>query len=202
MKKIISTFVISTIAMMGVLPVIAQPQRASPHETIKAEIDGDKYQHRLWASIYGQAWNDRGSQNLGRAGALGQGLAFRGQPIHNPDHRTANPDWRDEPARRSLPAVMSANGNRHVETGDTAAGLWGIKGDQTVDRRGSGSGGFTKEPMDKPLDQFTMAYREKPRRWWLIKIVWEKRRIRWRSPSRNSARTGVPFEFHQRAATA
>ena len=42
MKKLISTLVITTIAMVSALPVMAQQKRLSPHETISAVIDGNR----------------------------------------------------------------------------------------------------------------------------------------------------------------
>ena len=42
MKKLISTLVITTIALVSALPVMAQQKRLSPHETISAVIDGNR----------------------------------------------------------------------------------------------------------------------------------------------------------------
>ena len=74
MKKIISTLVITTIAMMCALPAMAQRGRVSPHETISAVIDGNRVTltygrpytkdpragtpRKIWGALvpYGQPW--------------------------------------------------------------------------------------------------------------------------------------------------
>ena len=42
MKKIISTLVITTAAMIGAMPDIAQERHVSPHETLGSVIDGNR----------------------------------------------------------------------------------------------------------------------------------------------------------------
>ena len=74
MKKIISTLVITTIAMIGALPAMAQERHVSPHETISAVIDGNRVTitygrpyttkpgtteaRKIWGGLvpYGQPW--------------------------------------------------------------------------------------------------------------------------------------------------
>ena len=74
MKKIITTLVITTIAMMCALPAMAQRGRVSPHETISAVIDGNRVTltygrpytkdpragtpRKIWGGLvpYGQPW--------------------------------------------------------------------------------------------------------------------------------------------------
>ena len=90
MKKIITTLVITTAAMICALPVMAQQKRTSPHETISAVIDGNRVTitygrpyttkpgtteaRKIWGGLvpYGKVW---------RTGANEATLFFTQKPI-------------------------------------------------------------------------------------------------------------------------
>ncbi len=176
MKRIISTLVITTIGMMCALPVIAQPQRASPHETIKAEIDGANISitygrpytvkpgttevRKIWGGLvpWGKAW---------RLGADQSTTLITDQPILI--------------GETNLPAGTYRLYLVPMETGlsklaiNKKTGIWGIQRDQTVDETEDLIRvDAKKEPMDKQLDQLAMAIEKNPAGGGTIKIMWEK----------------------------
>ena len=180
MKKIISTLVITTVAMMGALPVMAQQTRAassggnSPHETISQVFDG--------------ARNNRVTITYGRPYSIKPGTTEVRKiwgtlvPYDKP--------WRmgsDEATTlitqkaimfgsTTIPAGVYTLYMIPSETGvsklaiSTGLGGWGIPVDTKHDLA---QVDLTKTALDKPVDQFTMAIDKNPDGGGVLKLSWE-----------------------------
>ncbi len=171
MKKIISTLVITTIAMTSALPVMAQRQRVSPHETISAVIDGNRV-----TITYGRPYTTKPGTTEARK--IWGGLVPYGQP------------WRmgaDEATTlitqkpivlggKNIPAgaytlYMVPNETNFSELAvSTQLGGWGIPVDTTHDLA---QVDLSKDSLDKPVDQFTMAVSKNPSGGGVLKLSWE-----------------------------
>jgi hypothetical protein len=171
MKKIISTLVITTAAMIGALPVMAQERHVSPHETLGAVIDGNRV-----TITYGRPYTTKPGTTEARK--IWGGLVPYGQP------------WRmgaDEATTlitqkpivlggKTIPAGAYTLYMRPSETGtaqlviSTALGGWGIPVDTTHDLA---QVDLTKAALDKPLDQFTMGVDKNSAGGGLLKLSWE-----------------------------
>jgi len=171
MKKIISTLVITTAAMMCALPAMAQRQRTSPHETISAVIDGNRVTitygrpfttkpgtteaRKIWGTLvpYGEPW---------RMGADEATTLITQKPL--------------EIGGKTIPAGAYVLYMMPSETGasqlvfSTGLGGWGIPVDTKHDLA---QVDLTKEALDKPVDQFTMAVSKNPSGGGVLKLSWE-----------------------------
>jgi len=171
MKKIVSTLVITTIAMMCALPAMAQRGRVSPHETVSAVIDGNRVTvtygrpytkdpragtpRKIWGTLvpYGQPW---------RMGADEATILLTQKAI--------------EIGGKTIPAGAYTLYMNPSETGasqlvfSSALGGWGIPVDTKHD---VAQVDLTKEALDSPLDQFVMAVSRNPSGGGLIKLSWE-----------------------------
>jgi hypothetical protein len=171
MKKIISTLVITTAAMIGALPVMAQERHVSPHETISAVIDGNRVTitygrpyaikpgttevRKIWGGLvpYGKPW---------RMGADEATLLVTQKPI--------------ELGGKTIPAgsytlymVPSETGTSQLAI-STHLGGWGIPVDTMHDLA---QVDLTKTALDKPADQFTMGIEKNPAGGGVLKLMWE-----------------------------
>jgi len=171
MNKIISTLVITTAAMIGALPAMAQERHVSPHETLGAVIDGNRV-----TITYGRPYTTKPGTTEARK--IWGGLVPYGQP------------WRmgaDEATTlitqkpivlggKTIPAGAYTLYMRPSETGtsqlvvSTALGGWGIPVDTTHDLA---QVDLTKAALDKPVDQFTMGVDKNPAGGGLLKLSWE-----------------------------
>ena len=171
MKKIISSLIVTTIAMMSTLPVMAQRQRTSPHETISAVIDGSRVTitygrpyttkpgttevRKIWGGLvpYGQPW---------RMGADEATTLITQKPI--------------EIGGKTVPAGAYVLYMMPNETGasqlvfSTGLGGWGIPVDTKHDLC---QVDLTKDALDKPVDQFTLAVSKNTAGGGVLKLSWE-----------------------------
>jgi len=171
MKKIISAFVISAIAIACVLPARAQEKRISPHETISARISGDRITltygrpytvkpgttevRKIWGGLvpYGEPWR------LGADEATllitQKPLVFGGKTI---------------PAGAyTLYMVPEENGASQLAF-STQLGGWGIPVDQSHDLARVD---LNKTALDKTVDQFTMTVGKGDSGGGELKMMWE-----------------------------
>lgn len=171
MKKFISILVITTIALVGALPVMAQQKRLSPHETISAVIDGNRITitygrpytrnprsgevRKIWGGLvpYGKPW---------RMGADEATLLVTQAPI--------------EMGGKTIPAgaytlyLMPQESGASQLAISTRIGGWGIPVDQSHDLIRVD---LKKEALDKPVDQFTMAVARNSSGGGELKLMWE-----------------------------
>jgi hypothetical protein len=171
MKKIISTLVITTAAMIGALPVMAQERHVSPHETLSSVIDGNRVTitygrpyavkpgtteiRKIWGTLvpYGKPW---------RMGADEATTLITQKPIVL--------------GGKTVPAGVYTLYMMPSETGtsqmaiSTALGGWGIPVDTTHDLA---QVDLTKAALDKPVDQFTMGVEKNPAGGGVLKLSWE-----------------------------
>jgi Protein of unknown function (DUF2911) len=171
MKKLLSSLVITSIAMISALPVMAQRQRLSPHETISAVIDGNRVTitygrphtikpgttevRKIWGGLvpYGKPW---------RMGADEATLLITQKPL--------------EMGGKTIPAGAYTLYMMPEESGasqlaiSTNIGGWGIPVDQSHDLARVD---LKKETLDKPVHQFTMAVSKDPAGGGVLKLMWE-----------------------------
>ena len=180
MKKIISTLVITTAAMIGALPVMAQPTRAassggnSPHETISQVFDGARNNRvtitygrpysvkpgttevrKIWGGLvpYDKPW---------RMGADEATLLITQKPIVLGGTTVPAGAY-------TLYMVPSEAGASKLAI-STGLGGWGIPVDTKHDLA---QVELTKTALDKPVDQFTMAIDKNPDGGGVLKLSWE-----------------------------
>jgi len=180
MKKIISTLVITTVAMMGALPVMAQPTRAassggnSPHETISQTFDGARNNRvtitygrpysvkpgttevrKIWGGLvpYDKPW--RMGADEATLLITQKALVVGGKSIPNGVY--------------VLYMIPSEAGASKLVFG-VAVGGWGIPVDTKHD---FAQVELTKTALDKPVDQFTMAIDKNPDGGGVLKLSWE-----------------------------
>ena len=123
MKKIISTLVITAVAMIGALPAMAQQPRAassggnSPHETISAVIDGNRV-----TITYGRPYTIKPGTTEARK--IWGGLVPYDKPWRmgadeatTPHHAKADRAGRDDRSRGRLHPLHGAERSRHFQTG-------------------------------------------------------------------------------------
>jgi len=171
MKKIISTLVITTIAMMGALPVMAQRQRVSPHETISAVIDGNRV-----TITYGRPFTTKPGTTEARK--IWGGLVPYDKPWRmGADEATALITQKPiEIGGKTIPAGAYTLYMLPSETGasqlvfSTGLGGWGIPVDTKHDLA---QVDLTKSALDKPMDQFTMAIGKNTVGGGVLKLSWE-----------------------------
>jgi len=177
MKKLLSTLVITGIALASALPVMAQQNRVastggnSPHETTSRVIDGNRVTvtygrpytknprtgevRKIWGGLvpYGAPW---------RLGADEATLLITQQPI--------------EMGGKTIPVgaytlymIPQENGASQLAV-STRLGGWGIPVDQSHDLARVD---LTKTALDKPVDQFTMAVVKNSAGGGVLKLMWE-----------------------------
>jgi hypothetical protein len=171
MKKLLSTLIITAVALISALPVMAQQKRLSPHETITAVIAGNRVTvtygrpytknprsgevRKIWGGLvpYGEPW---------RMGADEATLLITQQPI--------------EMGGKTIPAgaytlymMPQENGASQLAI-STRLGGWGIPVDTTHDLARVD---LTKAVLDKPVDQFTMAVAKDSSGGGVLKLMWE-----------------------------
>jgi hypothetical protein len=170
MKKITSILIITAIALAA-LPAMAQERRLSPHETISANIGGNRITitygrpytikpgttevRKIWGGLvpYGEPW---------RMGADEATLLVTQKPI--------------ELADKTIPAGAYTLYMIPQETGasqlavSTRIGGWGIPVDTADDLARVD---LTSAALDKPADQFTMAIARTSSDGGELKMMWE-----------------------------
>ncbi len=152
-------------------PAMAQRRRLSPHETIKAEIDGDQI-----SITYGRPYTK--NPRTGEVRKIWGGLVEYGKPwrLGADEATTLITEKPIEIGGAKVPAGTNTLYMVPVETGtsklaiSTKTGQWGIPVDETKDLARVD---LKKESLDKPVDQFTMAIDKNPSGGGLLKMMWE-----------------------------
>jgi len=171
MKKIITTLVITTAAMICALPVMAQQKRTSPHETISAVIDGNRV-----TITYGRPYTTKPGTTEARK--IWGGLVPYGQPwrMGSDEATTLITQKPVVLGGKTIPAGVYTLYMKPSETGasqlviSTGLGGWGIPVDTTHDLA---QVDLTKAALDKPVDQFTMGVGKNPAGGGVLNLSWE-----------------------------
>jgi hypothetical protein len=171
MKKLISPLVITAIALVSALPVMAQQKRLSPHETISAVIDGNRV-----TITYGRPYTK--NSRTGEVRKIWGGLVPYGKPWRmGADEATLLVTQAPiEMGGKTIPAgaytlymVPAENGASQLAI-STRIGGWGIPVDQSHDLARVD---LKQEALDKPVDQFTMAVAKNSAGGGMLKLMWE-----------------------------
>jgi hypothetical protein len=177
MKKLISTFAITAMALVSALPVMAQQNRVastggvSPHETTSKVIDGNRVTivygrpftrnprtgevRKIWGGLvpYGKVW---------RTGADEATLLITQKPIVM--------------GGATIPAGAYTLFTLPQEDGtakliiNKQLGQWGLQYDEQQDLARVD---LKKEALDKPVDQFTMSVGKSSSGGGELKLMWE-----------------------------
>ncbi len=171
MKKLITNLVVTTMAMLGAMPLMAQERHISPHETISAVIDGSRVTitygrpytvkpgttetRKIWGGLvpYGKPW---------RMGADEATLLITQKPMVVGGKTIAAGAY-------TLYMMPSETGASQLVF-STALGGWGVPVDTKHDLA---QVELTRESLDKPVDQFTMAVAKNPSGGGVLKLSWE-----------------------------
>ena len=158
-------------SFLGAMPLMAQHQRLSPHDTISAAIDGDRVtivygrpytkdptngeQRKIWGGLvpFGEVW---------RTGADEATLLITEQPLTVGDTTIPAGAY----TLYTLPEESGASKlivNKQI-------GQWGTSYDQKQDLARVD---LKKEATDKPVDQFTMKVEKNPSGGGVLKMTWE-----------------------------
>ena len=171
MKKIISTLVITTAAMIGAMPAIAQERHVSPHETLGSVIDGNRV-----TITYGRPYTTKPGTTEARK--IWGGLVPYDKPWRmGADEATILITQKaivlggtTVPAGAyTLYMVPSETGVSKLAI-STGLGGWGIPVDTKHDLA---QVELTKTSLDKPVDQFTMGVEKNPAGGGVLKLMWE-----------------------------
>ncbi|HTJ00837.1 MAG TPA: DUF2911 domain-containing protein [Dongiaceae bacterium] len=171
MKKIIAPLIVAGITLMTALPTMAQRKPLSPHDTVSGVIDGNRITitygrpytikpgttevRKIWGGLvpYDKPW---------RMGANEATTLITQKPI--------------EIAGKTIPAgaytlymMPSESGASHLVF-SSALGGWGEPVDTQHD---VAQVELTKEALDQPVDQFTMAV-AKASSGGTLQLMWEK----------------------------
>jgi len=174
MKKLISTLIITTVALASALPVMAQQKRLSPHETIGAVIDGNRVTvtygrpytknprsgevRKIWGGLvpYGKVW---------RTGADEATLLITQKPLMI--------------GATEIPAGAYTLWTLPQEDGtakliiNKQIGQWGVGPGSYDENQDLARVDLKKESLDKPVDQFTMAVTKNSSGGGVLKLMWE-----------------------------
>ena len=174
MKKLISTLIITTVALASALPVMAQQKRLSPHETIGAVIDGNRVTvtygrpytknprsgevRKIWGGLvpYGKVW---------RTGADEATLLITQKPLMI--------------GATEIPAGAYTLWTLPQEDGtakliiNKQIGQWGVGPGSYDENQDLARVDLKKESLDKPVDQFTMAVAKNSSGGGVLKLMWE-----------------------------
>jgi hypothetical protein len=171
MKKIISTLVITTAAMIGALPVMAQERHVSPHETISSVIDGNRVTitygrpyttkpgttevRKIWGGLvpYGKPW--RMGADEATTLITQKTIVLGGQTV---------------PAGVYTLYMVPSETNFSELAVSTQLGGWGIPVDTNHDLV---QVDLSKDALDKPVDQFTMGIAKDQEGRGVVKLSWE-----------------------------
>ncbi len=158
----------------GILPLIAQQKRISPHETVSKVIDGNRVtivygrpytkdpttgqNRKIWGGLipYGEVW---------RTGADEATLLITQKPIVLGE--TTIPA-----GAYTLRTLPNEDGTAKLII-NKQVGQWG-KGPGSYDKEQDLVRiDLKKEALDSPVDQFTMAISENPSGGGVLKMMWE-----------------------------
>ncbi len=177
MKKLLPTRIITTVALIGALPVMAQQNHVastggnSPHETTSRVIDGNRVTvtygrpytksprtgevRKIWGGLvpYGEPW---------RMGADEATLLITQQPIVM--------GGKTIPAGAYTLYMMPQENGASQLAISTHIGGWGIPVDTKHDLARVD---LKKEALEKPVDQFTMAVAKDSSGGGVLRLMWE-----------------------------
>jgi hypothetical protein len=170
MNHLKSTLVIAAI-IASALPVMAQRQRLSPHETISAVIDGNRVtivygrpytkdpktgdNRKIWGGLvpFGKVW---------RTGADEATLLITQKPIVMGGTTIA--------AGAYTLFTLPTDSDSAKLIVSKQLGQWGLQYDEKQDLARID---LKKGALEKPVDQFTMAVANGPAGGGLLKLMWE-----------------------------
>jgi len=174
MNKLKSILIITAISLCA-LPLMAQRQRVSPHETISSTIDGDKVTlvygrpyskdpktgeiRKIWGTLvpFGKVW---------RTGADEATLLTTEQPIVLGGTEIPSGTY-------SLFTVPAADGTAKLIV-NKKTGQWGIPyKEQSEATNELARINLKKDTLDKTVDQFTMAIQPNPSGGGTLQMMWE-----------------------------
>ncbi|MGD0744831.1 MAG: DUF2911 domain-containing protein [Verrucomicrobiota bacterium] len=171
MKKLISTLVITAVALASALPVMAQQRRVSPHETISAVIDGNRV-----TITYGRPYTTRPGTTEARkiwGGLVPYGKVWRTGADEATVLITQKPVVMGE---TTIPAGAYTLFMLPQEDGtakliiNKQLGQWGL---QYEEKQDLARVDLKKEALEKPVDQFTMAVEKNASGGGVLKMMWE-----------------------------
>jgi len=171
MKKTLSCMAVLAALMISALPLMAQQQRVSPHETISTVVDGSRVvlvygrpystkpgtaeARKIWGGLvpYGKVW---------RTGSDEATLLISQKPLVF--GTTTIPA-----GAYTLFTLPQADGTAKLIISKDL-GEWGL---QYKDGDDLARVDLTKSTLDTPVDQFTMAITKTPGGGGVIKMSWE-----------------------------
>jgi hypothetical protein len=180
MKRIISTLVVATVAMMSALPAMAQSKRVnssggiSPHETISAVIDGNRV-----TITYGRPYTTKPGTSEARkiwGGLVPYGKVWRTGSDEATILITQKPLVIGE---TTIPAGAYTLWTLPNEDGSAKLiinkqiGQWGVGPGSYDEKQDLARVDLKKEALDKPVDQFTMAVSGNSGGGGVLKLSWE-----------------------------
>lgn len=174
MKKLLSTSVITAIALASALPVMAQQKRLSPHETISAVIDGNRVTvtygrpytknprtgeaRKIWGGLvpYGKVW---------RTGADEATLLITQKPILLGGATVPAGAY-------TLFTLPQEDGTAKLII-NKQIGQWGVGPGSYDEKQDLARVDLKKDALEKPADQFTMAVAKNASGGGELKLMWE-----------------------------
>jgi hypothetical protein len=173
MNKIKSILVVTALILCA-FPLLAQQKRVSPHETISAVIDGGRVTivygrpftkdpksgeaRKIWGGLvpYGKVW---------RTGADEATLLVVQKPILIGETTV--------PAGAYTLFTLPAEDGSAKLIISKQVGQWGVGPGAYDEKQDLARVDLTKEALEKPADQFTMAVAKNPAGGGVIKLMWE-----------------------------
>jgi hypothetical protein len=170
MNKLKSTLIVAAI-LASTLPLMAQRQRVSPHETVSAVIDGNRVTvtygrpytkdpktgepRKIWGGLvpYGKVW---------RTGADEATTLITQKPLLFGD--TTIPA-----GAYTLFTLPQEDGTAKLIV-NKQLGQWGLQYDEKQDLARID---LKKDALEKPLDQLAIAVTKNPAGGGMLKIMWE-----------------------------
>jgi hypothetical protein len=173
MNNIKSILVVAALILCA-LPLMAQQKRVSPHETISAVIDGGRV-----TIVYGRPYTkDPKSGEVRKiwGGLVPNGKVWRTGADEATLLITQKPIMIGEtmiPAGAYTLFTLPAEDGSAKLIINKQVGQWGV-GPGSYDRKQDlARVDLTKEALDQPVDQFTMAVAKNPSGGGVIKLMWE-----------------------------
>jgi hypothetical protein len=170
MNQLKSILVIAAI-LANTLPLMAQRQRVSPHDTISAVIDGNRVTvvygrpftkdpksgeaRKIWGGLvpYGKVW---------RTGADEATLLITQKPIVFGDTTVPAGAY-------TLFTLPQEDGSAKLII-NKQLGQWGLQYDEKQDQARID---LKKDALEKPLDQFAIAISKNPAGGGVLRLMWE-----------------------------
>src|SRR5882724_4173429 len=173
MNKIKSLLVVAALILCA-LPLMAQQKRVSPHETISSVIDGNRV-----TLVYGRPYTK--DPKSGEARKIWGGLVPNGKVWRTGADEatlliTQKPIMIGE---TTIPAGAYTLFTLPAEDGSAKliinkqVGQWGVGPGSYDQKQDLARIDLTKEALDKPVDQFTMAVGKNSSGGGVIKLMWE-----------------------------